>query len=137
MAAVPQFISRLDNVVQFRPRVAEEPGEMLEMELRKAQKRLLASTSVLFSIRLAVEGWTFLLEESTVQRYAAPWLERALECYVVRPIERLLATTQIKTGDMLLIDLHPSKKALVFFKEKDKKMAERLAPWPTEPRTAA
>ena len=137
MAAVPQFISRMENVVQFRPLVAEEPGEILEVELRKAQKRLLASTSVRFSFSLAVEGRTFLLEESADQPYAVPRLKRALECYVVRPIERLLASAQIKTGDMLVIDRHPSKESLVFFKDKDKAARLSLLPWPPEPKQAA
>ena len=44
-------------------------------------------------------------------------LKRAIERYVVSPLARLLATAQVRPGDVLIIDRHPGEKGLVFLKD--------------------
>jgi ATP-dependent Clp protease ATP-binding subunit ClpC len=129
MAAVPQFVSRLDNVVVFHTPKNEDFEEILETELKQVQKHFLSSTPVRFFFRLTIAARQFSFQEGTRRRFGARQLQRAMECYLVCPIERLLATAQIKTGDILIIDRHPSKKALVFFKDKDREMRQRFAPY--------
>jgi len=58
-----------------------------------------------------------LLQEGTDQRYGARHLKRAIERYVVSPLARLLATAQVRPGDVLIIDRHPGEKGLVFLKD--------------------
>jgi ATP-dependent Clp protease ATP-binding subunit ClpB len=65
------------------------------------------------------KGRQFLLEEGTDQRYGARHLKRAIERYVVSPLARLLATGQLQSGDVLLIDRHPGEKGLAFLKDKE------------------
>ena len=47
----------------------------------------------------------------------SPALKRAIERYVVNPLARLVATDQVNTGDMLLIDRHPGDKGLAFLRD--------------------
>src|ERR1700681_3868338 len=100
----PEFMNRLDKVVVFHPLKRAELDEVLEIELRQVQKRVLDSTTRPFVFRITNEGREFLLEEGTDQRYGARHLKRAIERNVVCPLSRLLATGQVHQGDVLLID---------------------------------
>jgi ATP-dependent Clp protease ATP-binding subunit ClpB len=116
----PEFMNRLDNVVVFHPLKRAELDEVLEIELRQVQKRVLDSTTRPFLFRITSEGREFLLEEGTDQRYGARHLKRAIERFVVYPIARLLATAQVHQGDVLVIDRHPREEGLFFVRDTGK-----------------
>jgi ATP-dependent Clp protease ATP-binding subunit ClpB len=113
----PEFMNRLDKVVVFHPLKREELDEVLEIELRQVQKRVLDSTTRPFWFRITSEGREFLLEEGTDQRYGARHLKRAIERYMLYPIARLLATAQVRQGDALVIDHYFGKQELVFLRD--------------------
>jgi ATP-dependent Clp protease ATP-binding subunit ClpA len=106
----------------------EELDEVLEIELRHVQKRLLDCAKSPFHFRITNEGRQFLLQEGTDQRYGARHLKRAIERYVVCPIARLLATAQVRSGDVLLIDRHPGEEELAFMR--DAEQCSSYAPMP-------
>jgi len=114
----PEFMNRLDNVVVFHPLKCEELDEVLEIELGEVQRRVADSTTNPFLFRITTEAREFLLQEGTDHRYGARHLKRAIERYVVSPLARLLATAQVRSGDVLLIDRHPGEKGLAFIKDK-------------------
>jgi ATP-dependent Clp protease ATP-binding subunit ClpA len=113
----PEFMNRLDKVVVFHPLKCEELDEVLEIELRQVQRRLLDCATNPFQFRITNEARQFLLEEGTDQRYGARHLKRAIERYVVCPMARLLATAQVRSGDVLLIDRHPGEEKLAFISD--------------------
>jgi ATP-dependent Clp protease ATP-binding subunit ClpB len=117
----PEFMNRLDNVVVFHPLKRAELEEVLEIELRQVQKRVLHSTTRPFFFRITSECREFLLEQGTDQRYGARHLKRAIERYVVYPIAKLLATAQVHQGDALVIDHHCGEEGLVFLRDTEKR----------------
>src|SRR6202166_2106067 len=117
----PEFMNRLDKVVVFHPLKRAELEEVLEIELRQVQKRVLDSTTRPFLFRITNEGREFLLEEGTDQRYGARHLKRAIERNVVCALSRLLATGQLHQGDILLIDWHRGEEGLVFLRDTEKR----------------
>jgi ATP-dependent Clp protease ATP-binding subunit ClpA len=117
----PEFINRLDKLAVFHPLKRDELDEVLEIELGQVQKRVLDSTTRPFLFRVTTEGRQFLLEEGTDQRYGARHLKRAIERYLVCPLSRLLATAQVRSGDVLLVDRHPGDKGLAFLKDTEKR----------------
>jgi ATP-dependent Clp protease ATP-binding subunit ClpB len=117
----PEFINRLDKLVVFHPLKRDELDEVLEIELGQVQKRVLDSTARPFLFRVTTEGRQFLLEEGTDQRYGARHLKRAIERYLVSPLSRLLATAQVRSGDVLLVDRHPEDKGLAFLKDTERR----------------
>ena len=119
----PEFMNRLDKLVVFHPLERAELDEVLEIELRQVQKRVLDSTTRPFMFRITSEGREFLLQEGTDQRYGARHLKRAIERYVVYPIARLLATGQVNHGDALVIDRHRGEQGLVFLRDMEKRSA--------------
>jgi ATP-dependent Clp protease ATP-binding subunit ClpA len=79
--------------------------------------------------RITDEGREFLLEEGTDQRYGARHLKRAIERYLVSPIARLLATAQVRPGDVLLIDRHPGEKGLAFIRDIEQRSSYAQMPF--------
>jgi ATP-dependent Clp protease ATP-binding subunit ClpA len=124
----PEFMNRLDKVVVFHPLKREELDEVLEIELRQVQKRVLDSTTRPFFFRITGKGREFLLEEGTDQRYGARHLKRAIERYVVYPIARLLATTQVHQGDALVIDHDLGEEGLVFLRDTENRFSDLPLP---------
>ena len=121
----PEFINRLDKLVVFRPLRREQLEEVLQIELRKVQFRVTHATNRPFLFRISEEARQFLLDEGTDQRYGARHLKRAIERFLIHPLARLLTTDQLRSGDRLLIDLHPAKNCLAFARD-----AEHYVPYP-------
>jgi ATP-dependent Clp protease ATP-binding subunit ClpB len=117
----PEFMNRLDRVVVFHPLKRAVLEEVLEIELRHVQKRVLDSTTRPFFFRITSDCREFLLEQGTDQRYGARHLKRAIERYVVYPIAKLLATAQVHQGDALVIDRHRGEQGLVFLRDTEKR----------------
>jgi ATP-dependent Clp protease ATP-binding subunit ClpB len=113
----PEFINRLDKLVVFRPLRREQLEEVLQIELRKVQSRVSRATNRPFLFRISEEARQFLLDEGTDQRYGARHLNRAIERFLIHPLARLLATDQLRSGDRLLIDLHPARNCLAFARD--------------------
>jgi ATP-dependent Clp protease ATP-binding subunit ClpB len=132
----PEFMNRLDKIVVFHPLKRDELDEVLDMELRQVQKRVLDSTTRPFLFRITSKGRKFLLEEGTDQRYGARHLKRAIERYVVYPIARLLATAQVHQGDALVIDYHLGEEGLVFLRDKENRSSDLPLPNPGQLMTA-
>jgi len=126
----PEFINRLDKLVVFHPLKREELDEVLDIELRQVQKRVLDSSSTRpFMFQVSSEGRQFLLQEGTDQRYGARHLKRAIERYLVSPLARLRATAQVRSGDVLLIDRHHGEKGLAFLRDTDRKSFSAQMPF--------
>src|SRR5271166_2307680 len=128
----PEFMNRLDKVVVFHPLQREQLEEVLEIELGQVQQRVLETAKGQFLFRVTTAGREFLLQEGTDQRYGARHLKRAIERYVVCPMARLLATAQVRSGDVLLVDRHPGEEELAFIRD-----AEQCSSYAQMPHAAA
>ena len=113
----PEFINRLDKVVVFHPLHREQLQEVLEIELAEVQRRVLETAKGQFLFRVTDAGRDFLLQEGTDQRYGARHLKRAIERHVVYPLANLLATDQVRVGDLVRIDWDGEHDELTFVRE--------------------
>jgi ATP-dependent Clp protease ATP-binding subunit ClpB len=113
----PEFMNRLDKVVVFHPLRNEQLEEILEIELGMVQQRVLDTGRGQFLFRVTQPARRFLLQEGTDLKYGARHLKRAIEKFVVYPLANLLATEQIRFGDMLVVDWDGKSAHLTFQKE--------------------
>src|ERR1700739_1484300 len=113
----PEFMNRLDKVVVFHPLREEQLEEILEIELGMVQQRVLDTGRGQFLFRVTQPARRFLLHEGTDLKYGARHLKRAIEKFVVYPLANLLATEQIRFGDMLVVDWDGKSAHLSFQKE--------------------
>jgi len=113
----PEFMNRLDKVVVFHPLRHEQLEQILEIELGMVQQRVLDTGRGQFLFRVTPSARRFLLQEGTDIKYGARHLKRAIEKFVVYPLANLLATEQIRFGDMLVVDWDGKSLHLSFQKE--------------------
>src|SRR3984893_12978824 len=113
----PEFMNRLDKVVVFHPLRQEQLEEILEIELGMVQQRVLDTGRGQFLFRATPAARKFLLQEGTDFKYGARHLKRAIEKFVVYPLANLLATEQVRFGDMLVVDWDGKTMHLSFHKE--------------------
>jgi ATP-dependent Clp protease ATP-binding subunit ClpB len=113
----PEFLNRLDKMVVFHPLKHDELNAVLDIELGQVQKRVLDTALGKFLFRVTQTGREFLLQEGTDQRYGARHLKRAIERYIVYPLANLLATQQVRVGDLVRIDWDGVHKELTFVRE--------------------
>ncbi len=126
----PEFINRIDKLVVFHPLRPEQLEQILEIELGMVQQRVLDTARGQFIFRVTPEARAFLLHEGTDMKYGARHLKRAIERHVVYPLANLLATQQVRLGDVLSIDWDPRQQTLAFFKEAEGTLVPVSAPQP-------
>jgi ATP-dependent Clp protease ATP-binding subunit ClpB len=115
----PEFMNRIDKLVVFHPLKRNELQSVLEIELGMVQKRVLDTATGKFLFRVTEAGRDFLLQEGTDQRYGARHLKRAIERFLVYPLANLLATQQLRMGDLVRVDWDGVHKELTFVREKE------------------
>src|SRR5580692_5810517 len=113
----PEFMNRLDKVVVFHPLRHVQLEQILDIELGMVQRRVLDTARGQFLFRVTPAARAFLLREGTDMKYGARHLKRAIERHLVYPLANLLATEQVRLGDILCIDWDEEGKSLMFEKE--------------------
>src|SRR5438132_10254422 len=122
----PEFMNRIDKAVVFKTLRPEHLVQILEIELGMVQQRILMATAAnqfVFSCTAKVK--TFLLHEGTDPKYGARHLKRAIERHVVFQLANLVATSQVRLGDFIRIDLSRDGR-LTFVKEAENAMVPML-----------
>ncbi|HXG35095.1 MAG TPA: AAA family ATPase [Bryobacteraceae bacterium] len=114
----PEFINRLDKIVVFKPLGEPELKKILEIELGLLQRRVFESTGAnSFVFQVTEPAREHLLRQGTDLKYGARHLKRAIERLVVQPMSNLIATDQLRGGDLLRIDYDAERNSMTFVKE--------------------
>ena len=113
----PEFMNRIDKVVVFRSLRDEHLRQILEIELRAVQDRVMRGAGDKFIFKCTDAAKKFLLDEGIDFKYGARHLKRSIERFLVYPLSNLIATGQVGLGDLLTVDFSPEIGKLVFTKE--------------------
>ena len=102
----PEFLNRIDNTVVFQPLEPEHLRAILDLELKAIYDRILNATisgflKTRFLVNVTAGAKSRLLELGNDKKYGARFLKRTLERCVMTPIVNLLASEQIKDGDVV------------------------------------
>jgi ATP-dependent Clp protease ATP-binding subunit ClpB len=114
----PEFINRIDKTVVFKPLGECELRKILGLELNILQQRIFNSPSgapFVFSVTDAARDQ--LLRDGTDMKYGARHLKRAIDRTLVHPLSNLIATDQIRGGDLIRVDYDTAQSRMTFFKE--------------------
>src|SRR5205809_926640 len=124
----PEFMNRIDRTVVFHPLGQAELRKILDLELSILQQRVFNSPNAApFGFSLNETAKDFVLREGTDVKYGARHLKRAIERSLVHPISNLIATAQVRNGDLLKIDFDPGLNRMIFLKEAEDVPAYALA----------
>jgi ATP-dependent Clp protease ATP-binding subunit ClpA len=116
----PEFMNRLDKVVVFRPLGEPELRKILGLELNILQHRIFNSANgAPFVFALSEPAKDFLLREGTDMKYGARHLKRAIDRSLVHPLSNLIATAQVRGGDLIKVDYDGERGLMTFFTEKE------------------
>jgi len=114
----PEFMNRIDKTVVFRPLGEPELRKILGLELNIVQQRIFSSANgAPFVFSLTDTAKDFLLHEGTDMKYGARHLKRAIDRHLVHPLSNLIATEQVRGGDLIRVDFEDGLARLTFFKE--------------------
>src|SRR5579862_5229290 len=101
----PEFMNRIDKTVIFHPLSDADLREILDIELGALQRRIWdSSQQAPFAFSVTDSAKDYLLREGTDIRYGARHLKRAIDRALVRPMSNLIATRQVKGGDLVRVD---------------------------------
>src|SRR5215218_190609 len=113
----PEFMNRIDKVVVFRSLKEHHLRKILDIELTSVQDRITLSAGTKFVFECNDAAKEFLLGEGIDLKYGARHLKRAIERFLVYPLSNLVATEQVETGDLVMVDYDKDKDALSFTKQ--------------------
>jgi ATP-dependent Clp protease ATP-binding subunit ClpB len=114
----PEFMNRIDKVVVFKPLGQPELRKILGLELSILQQRIFnSSTTTPFVFTLSEPAKDHLLAEGTDMKYGARHLKRAIDRALVQPMSNLIATQQVRGGDLIKVDFDAEYRGLTFAKE--------------------
>jgi ATP-dependent Clp protease ATP-binding subunit ClpA len=114
----PEFMNRIDKVVVFKPLGQKELRKILGLELGILQQRIFnSSTTTPFVFSLSEPAKDYLLREGTDMKYGARHLKRAIDRALVQPMSNLIATQQVRGGDLIKVDFDNDASRLTFAKE--------------------
>jgi ATP-dependent Clp protease ATP-binding subunit ClpB len=114
----PEFMNRIDKTVVFRPLGEPELRKILSLELNILQQRIFnSSTGAPFVFSLTEAAKDYLLLEGTDMKYGARHLKRAIDRALVHPLSNLIATEQVRGGDLIRVDFDPTLTRMTFYKE--------------------
>ena len=101
----PEFMNRIDKIVVFHTLNQEHLRQILELELRALQGRIMRSARTTFFFSCTDSVKELLLREGMDSRYGARHLKRSIERLLVMPMSNLVASGQICFGDSIDVDL--------------------------------
>jgi ATP-dependent Clp protease ATP-binding subunit ClpA len=114
----PEFMNRIDKTVVFKPLGEPELRKILVLELNILQQRIFSSVHGLpFVFAVTDPAQEYLLREGTDLKYGARHLKRAIDRNLVHPLSNLIASGQVRGGDLIRVDFDPGPGRLTFCKE--------------------
>jgi ATP-dependent Clp protease ATP-binding subunit ClpA len=114
----PEFMNRIDKTVVFRVLGEAEMRKILTLELNMVQQRIFSSANgAPFVFSLTDGARDHLLREGTDPKYGARHLKRAIDRHLVHPLSNLIASEQVRGGDLVRVDFDTELGRLTFFRE--------------------
>ena len=105
----PEFLNRIDEIVEFKPLTKEQLGEIVELQLARLRTRLADRGIVL---ELTDDAKQVLADAGWDPTYGARPLKRAVQRMVENPLALRLLEGELGDGDTVRVDAHDGE--LVF-----------------------
>ncbi len=118
----PEFLNRIDEIVEFQPLSREQLGEIVELQLTRLRERLGERA---IGLRLTDAAKELVAEAGWDPAYGARPLKRALQRLVENPLALRLLEGEFHEGDTVEVDVDGDE--LVFRKAEVAEAASGLA----------
>lgn len=105
----PEYIARWQKIVQFLHLEKPQFLKISEVMLSKVQKVIFERPPVKFVFQVTPAAREWLVDQGTDFQNGSRELMNIIELKLTRRFARLLATEQVRTGDVILVDLGEGK----------------------------
>jgi ATP-dependent Clp protease ATP-binding subunit ClpB len=99
----PEFLNRIDEIVEFRPLDREQLSQIVELQLGKVRERLAARG---IGLELTDAAREAVAEAGWDPQYGARPLKRALQRLVENPLATALLQGEFADGDLVRVDVN-------------------------------
>jgi len=107
----PEFLNRIDDVVIFNSLTQEDIFKIIDISMKGVLKRV---ENLGYKLELSEEAKTFLAEKGYDQQFGARPLHRAIQKYLEDPLAEEILNTNVKPGDLLIVELDKDNDKLTF-----------------------
>jgi len=97
-----EFLNRFDDIICFRVLLTDDLKRILNLMLQDVYKRLLGAQMPII-LHYSNSYLDKLLQEGTDPQFGARPMRRAVERLLVAPLSRLIASNQVKAGDIVSV----------------------------------
>jgi ATP-dependent Clp protease ATP-binding subunit ClpB len=97
----PEFLNRVDEIVEFEPLSRDQLGEIVELQLARLRERLAEQGLELVVTPVATE---LIADAGWDPAYGARPLKRAIQRLVENPLARRLLEHEFSEGDTVMVD---------------------------------
>ncbi len=103
-AFAPEFLNRIDDIIQFNSLSKENITSIIDIELKELYGRI---KSLGFEISLTDAAKMFIVEKGYDAKFGARPLKRAIQKYLEDPLAEFLLAGEIGKGETILTDADP------------------------------
>ena len=107
----PEFLNRVDETVLFKPLLASQIGQIVDLQVNRLRKRL---EDRKITLELSDETHTFIAETAYDPHFGARPLKRYLQNHIETPLARLLIGGRIRDGQHVIVGVNEEGSALRF-----------------------
>nr|HPM12382.1 AAA family ATPase [Bacteroidales bacterium] len=100
-AFTPEFLNRIDDLIQFNTLSKEDIYKIIEIELQDVLNRV---KHLKFNLQLTQALKDFIVEKGFDQRFGARPLKRAIQKYIEDPMAEFMLGNKIEEGAYIQID---------------------------------
>jgi ATP-dependent Clp protease ATP-binding subunit ClpB len=104
----PEFLNRVDDVIIFQSLTEEELGRIVEIQIRRLEKRL-AQQNLTLEVDAAAKK--LLAKDGYDPQFGARPLKRAIQEQVLNPLSTRLLEGEFKPGDRIKVTAHDGELA--------------------------
>ena len=97
----PEFLNRVDETVLFKPLLPEQIGQIIDLQLRRLQKRLEERK---IALELTEAAHEFIGDAAYDPHYGARPLKRYLQSHVETPLAKFVIGGQVRDDQRVVID---------------------------------
>lgn len=109
-AFAPEFLNRIDDVIVFNSLTKENIFKIIDIELRSLFGRI---EDLGHKIDLTEKAKEFIAEKGYDSNFGARPLKRAIQKYLEDPIAEEILKGDLKSGDLITVDLDEDKKEII------------------------
>ncbi|MBK8806205.1 MAG: ATP-dependent Clp protease ATP-binding subunit [Bacteroidales bacterium] len=122
-AFAPEFLNRIDDIIQFNTLSKEHIFSIIEIELKSLFKRI---DNLNYKLKLSTAAKEYIVEKGYDAKYGARPLKRAIQKYLEDPMAEFLLSNEVEHGSTISIHYDKVKDQIKIKQLKGKEIEDTI-----------